>query len=406
MSRAAYIGVVLLTLAALACAALDPDGGVDPTAEATAVSDAGTLDLLQRVRLEGGMGEGGTIGVGEFELNVRGRIQVQALSIVPADEDFERVNAIYIRRARLVFRTKLPFHLSTYLQLAFSRNDMELDEPNVLRDYSVEWRRFKSASVRLGQFKVPFDVQRVISSSALQFPDRSVVTEELNLERDIGLAVFSEDLLGLSERLRYTVAVMGGEGRNRVGTNVGLLYVARVVVSPLGRMDDKYEGDPEREHRFRFAIGGAIARNVGTVRERSTEGATFTLGGFDYTHGTVDLHLKGWGFSLLAQGFYRKADRDFRTDGVLTEWSRSGLGYFVQAGAYVLDWLEIVGRFGDLRPMRGTDPRFVRIREMGGGINFMVLKHDLKLQLDYFVLDDGSFRDVRHQLRAQAQVYF
>jgi hypothetical protein len=171
-------------------------------------------------------------------------------------------------------------------------------------------------------------------------------------------------------------------------------------------MDDRHEGDPARERRLRFALAGAVARNVASVRQRSTIGSTFALGGFDYTHAAADFHLKFLGMSLLAEFLYRKADEDFRTDGVMTEYSRSGWGWFVQGGAYVLDWLELVLRYGDVRPFAGTDPKFVRTRELGGGINFMVLKHDLKLQFDWFWLDDGNFKQGRHQLRLQAQVFF
>jgi hypothetical protein len=104
----------------------------------------------------------------------------------------------------------------------------------------------------------------------------------------------------------------------------------------------------------------------------------------------------------------RDADTDFNVseDGSRTEWSRSALGWFVQGGAFVTDWLELVARYGDLRPFASTDPELHRLRELGGGLNFMVVKHDLKLQLDYFWLDDGFFRAGRHLLRLQAQVFF
>lgn len=416
----------MLTTLAVALLAQDArilDGGaldahvLDARALEVPATDAGVEvpaplleKLAKNVDLSAGLGKGVTLSSGEFELQLRGRVQVLFLSQVPAPYNAKvpRLNSFAIRRARLDIKTKLPFHLSFRLQLAFARQDMELDEPNVLRDIFIEWRRFRDVSLRIGQFKVPFDVQRTISSSALQFADRSIVTQELNMERDIGVIAFSDDLFGLGHRLRYWAGIMGGDGRNRIGTNIGLLYIGRIAITPFGKIDDRLEGDPEREKRFRLSIGGAVARNVQSVRQRSTIGNTFTLGGFDYTHVTGDLHLKWYGFSLLAQLFFREADTDSRTNaaGTLTEWSRSGSGGFVQGGAYVTDWLELVARYGELVPFTGTDPGFHRTRELGAGINWMIQKHDLKLQLDYFWLDNGGWKDGRHQLRLQAQVYF
>lgn len=394
--------MLMLVVAMLAAQA---DAGTPQTLEAR---DAGS-GLPFGLKLDARFGDGVTVGKDDFELTIRGRVQVLFSSQFPErNPDEDRFNSFEIRRARLLLTTRLPYHLSTYTQLSFANGDMEPDQPNVLRDFYVDWRRFRDVSVRLGQFKVPFDVQRQVSSSALQFVGRSFVTEELNLERDIGLAVFSDDLFGVGKRLKYSVAVMGGDGRNRIGTNPGLMFVGRVVIAPLGEFNEREEGDPEREKRVRFAIGGALARNNHTPRPRSTEADPYEFSTFSYTHATVDFHFKAYGFSLLAQGFLRDADRDFNVseDGTRTEWSRSGLGWFVQGGAYVLDWLELVARYGDLRPFATTDPDFVREREMGGGINFMVKQHDLKLQLDYFWIDDGFFRAARHLFRAQAQVFF
>ena len=36
-------------------------------------------------------------------------------------------------------------------------------------------------------------------------PDRSIVTSELNLDRDVGATLFSKDLLGLGGKLGYNL---------------------------------------------------------------------------------------------------------------------------------------------------------------------------------------------------------
>lgn len=425
----------VLVLAGTAAAQVPGDGGVAPDAsppEATTQADGGAVPLPaeiaavtastpapaaprppadERSTIKAGFGDGVTVQHGPFRFNLRGRVQVQGFAVLPTeDSSAHRVNGIMVRRARLALKTDLPYDLSLNLQLAFSNLDMEADMPNVLRDFYAEWRRLRDVSVRFGQGKVQYGVERVISSSAQQFVDRSVVVGELNLDRDVGVTIFSDDLFGLGGRLQYAVSVFGGDGRNRIGLNQGLLYAARLRVSPFGNFDEKWEGDPDRSDRLRLGLGGSVAYNVLTNRPRSTTVAPYVANTFDYFHAGADLVFKWKGFSVLSEFMWRQADAVTRTStfkgASVTEYSRPGWGWFAQAGYYVLRWLELGFRYGDVRPFEGADPKFTRTREIGGTVNFMVEKHNLKLQVDYFWLDDGHLKDGRHQVRAQAQIFF
>lgn len=364
------------------------------------------------VEIKGKLGEGLTVKAGELTVNLRGRVQVQGAAVIPGPGNTTtlRSNQIFVRRARLQLKTDVGHHLSLNLQLAFSPLDQEPDLPNVLRDYYIEWRRFRDVSVRLGQMKVPFDVQRVVSSSSLQFVDRSLVTGEFNVDRDMGLVLYSDDLLGWGKRLRYWLGVFGGDGRNRVASNVGLLYSARVTFAPFGFLDDKVEGDVDRESKFRLVAGVGLVHNQDTVRQRSTIGNVYRLGGFNYDHLTADVHVKVLGFSLLSEIYWRQANLDSKTGVVsgaqLTEYSRSGMGFFVQAGQYVLPWLELGVRYGHQFPTATTDPNFHQTREVGGVVGLFLAKHAAKLQTDYHYVDDGKGGQPRHTVRVQAQLYF
>jgi hypothetical protein len=391
------VGILALS-SALSFAQGTADGGVTADAGVTTVTAA--------------LGEGATVRSGDFSLNVRGRIQLQATVLVPTEGSTAiRSNTFTVRRARLVLRGELPWHLSWLMQLGFAGADLEADAPNPLRDLYVQWNRWRDLSVRAGQMKVPFDVQYTFSAAYLQLVDRSLATSELDLDRDVGLVIYSDDLFGLGQHLRYAIGVWQGDGRNRIGTNIGLLYSARVRFSLFAPMDDQVEGDLARSPRFRLAIGGAVARNNATNRPRSTFGTPYRLpGGFDYTHATGDVHLKWYGFSLLGELYWRQADTNTRSGllsgATLTEVSRSGWGWFVQAGGFATPWLEFSARYGDLQPIGATDSAFLRTREIGGGANFFLSRHDLKLQADYFWIDDGRGGNGRHQVRVIGQLFF
>src|SRR5205085_2142840 len=126
----------------------------------------------------------------------------------------------------------------------------------------LEYVGVRDANLKVGQFFVPFDRARTIRESALQFADRQQVVKELTLDRDIGVAVSSNDLFGLNGWLGYALYVGTGEGKNQFGPRAPWpLVSARVVVRPFGNFDDDQEADLSREWRPRLAIGIAGAYN-------------------------------------------------------------------------------------------------------------------------------------------------
>jgi hypothetical protein len=262
-------------------------------------------------RVRAAFGQGATIGTadGAFEVNIRARVQTRITLTHLEGASGDPATEFSIRRARLVVQGHaLHRDLQYYFQLGFSNRDTESDLRLPLRDASVTWSRWRDVNIRAGQMKVPFDRQRVISSSALQFCDRSIVTGELNLDRDVGVQVFSRNLFGWGHRVGYQLGVFGGDGRNRLSASPGLLWVARLEFTPMGAFDDYVEADLQRARAARLSVGVGVAYNQQSVRSQSTLGNTYTLGGFDYLHGEVDLSFKWRGLSILAQGMLRRAD--------------------------------------------------------------------------------------------------
>lgn len=361
-------------------------------------------------RIDAGFGQGVAFHSEEndLRLQLRGRIQPRFASVTTGAEP--TINEFVIRRARLMFLGRFKESWELYLQLGFSDQDNEPDNYNPLRDATITYGGVRDAMVRFGQMKVPFDRQRTTSSSALQFADRSLVMSELTLDRDVGVQMLSEDLGGLGGLLGYNLGVFGGDGRNRRANNPGLMVVGRVWTSPFGPFDPYVEADIKRDSRFRLALGVAGAKNFESVRERSTSSGTYDFASFDFTHLTADLTMKWRGFSCLSEMLYRKADQPSQTAVVtgasVTEYSRSGWGFFIQAGYMWTAHFETAARYGELFPLGQTDPTLQRQRELGGAVSYYLDGHNLKLTVDYFympVLPDGL---TTQQLRVQSQLYF
>jgi hypothetical protein len=346
----------------------------------------------------------------QASLNIRARIQVRASFIGDGDDDQEDLTEFAIRRLRLVFQgNAVGPRLTYYVQLAYSNLDTEADLRLPLRDAYVTWAPARDFNLRVGQMKVPFSRQRVTSSSALQMVDRSIVVGELNLDRDVGLQVFSRNLLGKG-KLGYALGVFGGDGRNRLGHEAGMLYSARMEAWPLGLVDERSEADIQRVEQWRFAVGGSLAYNQNTNRPRSTFGTPYPAGEFDYKHAGLDATVRKRGWSVTSELMYRRADRHSETllvnGSPATLYSRSAWGAYVQGGHMLTERFELTARYGRLRPSTGTEPSFVEAREAGAGFSYYISRNDLKIQGDYFRVTDFATGAGVHQARAQFQLYF
>lgn len=397
-------------MAALVTACASAAAAAQPAVLAAAKDDA----KKTAVKITGAPGNGLTVNVGEvFSLNLRSRIQLRyQLAVSPEDDAGERdlQQVVNIGTARLFFSGHAYRPELTYLiQLAVAGRDFRDGATSPVFDAYLDWKIHRDFNVRAGQYFVPFDRLRTIREFALQMGDRPVPVAELTLDRDVGLTLYSDKLLGDRSPVAYRVSVFGGGGTNlTLAKEPGALVVGRLELRPLGPLDDDSEGDLERRKRPGIALGGAFAANINTNRLRSTTGATFAGGTTDYLHAAADLVFKWHGFAFEAEYLWKRASSDTilsedEEGAPRTEYTRSAQGTVFQA-SYAFDPpLEIVGRFSRLYAFGGTDPKLVsevegRGQELGLGLNYYFNKHRLKLQAQWIARlpHDFDFERANH----------
>jgi hypothetical protein len=275
---------------------------------------------------------------GFARLNLRARMQLRFSQFSAEDGEAPEVSEFQARRVRLLAQGHVyDGAMHYYLQLGFSNLDTEADLRLPLRDAYVTYTRVRDLHIRGGQMKVPLGRQRVVSSSALQMVERSIVVGELNLDRDVGVQVLSDDLFGLGGKLAYNAGVFSGDGRNRLASAPGVMAVARVAVRPFGAFDDFVESDHARSAEPRLAIAIAAAHNRNTNRRRSTFTAPYQFARFDYSHVNADLIFKYRGFSVISELIYRRASEPFveqmsPTGDLVREYARNAWGFYAQGG--------------------------------------------------------------------------
>lgn len=310
--------------------------------------------------------------------------------------------ALEVRRARLkATGHTFGVHNKYFVQLAFSPKDLQLVDGRPTKSPIFDWiltfDHLRDLSVRVGQYRVPFSRQRRVAIGSLALVDRSVVNAEFNLDRDVGFDVFSDDIAGL-DRLRYSVGVFTGEGRDAYTLDAArLLYVGRFEVLPFGVFEDYDETDWSREPRPRVALGAAYAFVDHAARDRGVLGTAPVDGGTTDIHAvTGDIVLRSAGVTLLAEAHWRRGRRNL---GRLTVAdpdtgvelpapglpARNGTGWFAQAS-----WLlprgipvELAARYGQVLPGE-VATSLGRREELGAGVQWFVHGTALEVVVDAF----------------------
>lgn len=400
-----------------------PDAAPAPAPLAPAPAEAAHAPVASEGSFDGALGKGLTFrsSKGDLTLNLRTRAQLRGVAELPDDGPAEV--GFVPRRLRLAMRAAMPKQdVELYIQLGFAPGDLDPDFPSIVRDAMLTWRPSSAFHLRFGQGKVPFGRERVISSSALSYVDRTIVNAELNLDRDAGLW-FGLDQLDGEGHLGLVAGVSGGNGRNVLNDDTGLLYVARLEY----KLDPKQQDYTEFDFRADtskpvLGIGAGAALNQGTSRARSTIGCFNSLGESeagepkaqclplghadtgtalqaDLFHTEVDLIAKWHGWSLQAELLTRhalSADAGLKT--------RDSFGWFASLGRAVTDNVWVGARFAEVLPWDDNSP-VKPSRELRGTLGFFPHGHDLKIQLDAGRLYSSDMADGTTEVRVQTQLF-
>lgn len=343
---------------------------------------------------------------GKFSLAMSGRVQVlytfndreEDINVFssptsPGDRD---TSSFRLRRGRLVWEGHAFTKDLKYL--------MQLETPGTsqgthLFDYYVDYSGLpeigKYLAIKGGQFKVPFSRQRLVSSSSLQLVDRSIVNDEFNLDRDVGVD-FHRNLFG--DKLEYHLGIFTGHGINRRNENSDnkMLYVGRIAWHPFGFLGYE-ETDYDYSETVKATLGFAAAHNAGgEIRTGSTR--TAVSDDIYMNIFTADGGLKYKGFSLIGEAFLRQ----LREPGIRSR--SNAIGYMVQGGYFIIPkHLEVAARYAWLDREFNKDKDDIAIlvgeganeRTLGSdeeitfGLNYYFNGHKNKIQADVSRLDQG-----------------
>jgi len=290
---------------------------------------------------------------------------------------------IMIRRARVTLVGNMWHKKNKYkVELAVSPKDEKVDdEGDLTQTPLLTWQntfaQLRDLEFRVGQYKIPYNRERVVSSSKLAMVDRSAANSEFNLDRDIGFDIGSKDLGGAGI-MQYNLGVYAGEGRGRFEPgDFGLMYLGRINFTPMGTFND-YEPQDFDRGAPRLSVGAAYAYVAGATGSKSILDGGPENASYDYHNMTADVLFKASGFSTETAFFMRMGGDQFE------QFAEVGTGYYVQPGMLIPHQpLGIALRFGQNTPTEGT--AMSEKTEVGPGFSWYMngARNKMKLQADY-----------------------
>ncbi len=277
------------------------------------------------------------------------------------------------------------------------RVQLELKNP-AMRDYTLEWVRWKEFQVKVGQFKRCFtydnpshpwnlgmgnysQLGRHMTALTMDDPSGEVAQNG----RDIGLQL-QGDLLPVGKdkhRLfRYQAAVFNGNGQNRKDNNKQKDWMGNIQVQPI---KDLYIGLFGWTGTYTGQNGASVRRNrwaLGSIYEHN-----------DWTFKAEYAHHSG----LNVQ--------DFDTE---TQTWREGStgradGWYLVLGVPITSWLKVYGTYDAYR----MDATFGSMKSIYGICPNFELHKNLKFQVQYNYVNDRTSTDHNyHELWTQTYVRY
>lgn len=238
-----------------------------------------------------------------------------------------------------------------------------------VKDAFFNYKQWKAFSIQGGQFKIPYSRHWLTSSSRLQFVERAITQNVFIPGRSVGLMIHGKAGGENDDIFAYYAGVFDGEGENGTNNDKGLLYAARLQLTPFGGV--KYsESDLKISESFKLAFGvnAWLHEDDNHIGQKD-----------DWSIG-ADLAMFYQGFSLLTEVHYRENGVNAGPDVEIFGWMAQ-LGYMftrefeVALRASNIDWDN--NGLGD-----------VARREYRLALGYFWYEHNLKLQLDFGYIED------------------
>jgi phosphate-selective porin len=264
--------------------------------------------------------------------------------------------------------------------------EQELAEPALL-DLAVTIRPWKRFGVQLGQYKIPYNRERVDSSGQQQFVERSIVNRAFTVDRQQGVAAVGRVFEGTRFDSTYAAGVYTGTGRGGGADDDGWpMLLGRWQWNFLGRELPFTQSDVARRPEAAASLAFARVANRSRFTRFSSAGGGQLEGFAEGASGRYDLEQSLLEFALHRRGLSIQGEYHWKEIEDRVAGTRSRLeGHYAQVGYFLSEAfpafpepLELAVRFARVSPDHGRPDE----EEWMVGGNWFLEGHRNKLSAD------------------------
>ena len=416
MTRTSALFLSLFAASGIAHAQEQPETNASAAGDDAAIAEAieRYFDDVEAVRVSyGKKGFRLESRDGNFQTNLQWRAQLRATTPYRSDprslSAFDSEQTTFEgRRLRMKigghgYRPWLKYYFEVDLQPTRNLDsDSERASARVI-DWRIDVAKQKEFGIRVGQWKIDYNRERVDSSGRQQFVERSIINRTFTIDRQMGISFRGRLFEGTAADIRYYAGVFTGEGRGVSNDDNNLMYATRLQWNFLGRDLALRQTDVERTEKptGTFALGAAS--HTGRATRWSSSGGG-NLDGFERVSNAQDgqyrVNQAVAEFAYKHQGFSTQNELHWKqiedtTLNLGASGRRSELyGYYTQFGYFFNEIypsfpeeLELAVRYAWLEEPNGNDISLDNEREEATvAANWFFNGHNNKLTLDYSYL--------------------
>lgn len=316
----------------------------------------------------------------------------------------------------------LKYYFEVDLQPSRDVDDSSSSASARVIDWRLDVAKWPWASLRVGQWKIDLNRERVDSSGRQQFVERSIVNRIFTIDRQVGVQLRGHLFEGTPADMRYWAGVFTGEGRGVRNNDENMMWMGRWQWNFLGRDLAWKQTDVEYTEKPTGSIAFAAATNKGSCTRWSSSGCgnldgftsagSATRGQFEVDQMVAELAFKWRGFSLQHEYHWKTVEDSVM--GTKNDFTGAyvSTGYFFHNLFPVIPApLEFAFRYAFVNePNRIDRAQDNEREEFTVAANWFFAGHNNKLTLDYSHLtleDDVLARDISDdRVRFQWDVSF
>ena len=315
------------------------------------------------------------------------------------------------------FQPWLKYFFELDLQPSPTRENSSSNSNAPVLEWRIDVAKWDWGGIRMGQWKIDYNRERVDPSARQQFVERSIVNRVFTVDRQIGVQLRGHAFKNTKADMRWYLGAFTGEGRGERGADDNPMYVGRLQWNLLGRDVPLQQTDVEYTELPSASLGFGVSTTKGVCTRWSSSGcgnldgftrpAEAMVGQFKIDQAAQDFAFKWRGWSIQQELHHKEI-----TDRLAGRKSRLTGGY-LQSGYFFHNMfeafpkpLEFALRYAYVEEPNATDLTFANERrELSFAANWFFAGHNNKLTFDIsrLLLEDKFIDQKESENRARLQ---